>query len=30
MDFLDSTTEEGAKHLNWMEQAAQGNEKAIN
>ena len=30
MDFLDSTTEEGAKHLDWMEQAAQGNEKAIN
>lgn len=30
LDFLDSTTESGAKHLEWMEKAAKGDTQAIN
>lgn len=30
LDFLDNTTVDGAKHLNWMTQAAKGNTQAIN
>ena len=29
-EFLDSTTEAGAKHLQWLEEASQGSEQAIN
>ena len=30
LDFLDNTTAEGAKHLQWMEKAANGDVQAIN
>lgn len=30
VDFLDSSTKSGAQHLKWMEEAAKGNEQAIN